>query len=72
MLTYDITENTFQTVLQAAVLITTSGRPAAKVAPSHTLSKTVYDQMIAVQFLCPESQYNSTLTRSIRIVVLTN
>lgn len=30
-LTYDITQNTFQTVLQAAVLITTSGRPAAKV-----------------------------------------
>ena len=31
VLTYDITQNTFQTVLQAAVLITTSGRPAAKV-----------------------------------------
>ena len=31
-LTYDITQNTFQTVLQAAVLITTSGRPAAKVS----------------------------------------
>lgn len=37
VLTYDITENTFQTVLQAAVLITTSGRPAAKVPPSHAL-----------------------------------
>lgn len=31
VLTFDITQNTFQTVLQAAVLITTSGRPAAKV-----------------------------------------
>lgn len=35
VLTYDITQNTFQTVLQAAVLITTSGRPAAKVSCSH-------------------------------------
>lgn len=34
-LTYDITQNTFQTVLQAAVLITTSGRPAAKVGASY-------------------------------------
>lgn len=34
VLTYDITQNTFQTVLQAAVLITTSGRPAAKVGCS--------------------------------------
>ena len=31
VLIFDITQNTFQTVLQAAVLITTSGRPAAKV-----------------------------------------
>lgn len=31
VLTFDITQNTFQTVLQASVLITTTGRPAAKV-----------------------------------------
>lgn len=38
-LTCDITQNTFQTVLQAAVLITTSGRPAAKVGlPLHATS----------------------------------
>jgi hypothetical protein len=36
VLTFDITENTFQTVLQAAVLITTSGRPAAKVLTMFT------------------------------------
>ena len=34
VLTYDITEQSFQTVLQASVLITTSGRPAAKVRQS--------------------------------------
>ena len=36
VLTFDITQNTFQTVLQAAVLITTSGRPAAKVLTMFT------------------------------------
>jgi len=36
VLTFDITQNTFQTVLQAAVLITTSGRPAAKVLTEFT------------------------------------
>ena len=41
VLTYDITQNTFQTVLQAAVLITTSGRPAAKVGLPLMLSHAI-------------------------------
>ena len=42
VLTFDITQNTFQTVLQAAVLITTSGRPAAKVLTMFTFVCTSY------------------------------
>ena len=35
VLAYDMGQNGFQTVLTAAVLISTTGRPAAKVPPSH-------------------------------------
>ena len=51
VLTYDITQNTFQTVLQAAVLISTSGRPAARVSLIYVV---MLNFVQSIDFLLPE------------------
>ena len=56
VLTYDITQNTFQTVLQAAVLISTSGRPAARVSLIYVVMSNSLQSMgfvlQALSYLC--------------------
>ncbi|KAL3162994.1 hypothetical protein ABBQ32_009426 [Trebouxia sp. C0010 RCD-2024] len=56
VLTYDITQNTFQTVLQAAVLITTSGRPAAK-----SMTASAYVFCPALQTALPEATHTTSI-----------